>query len=92
MQDWKDLKAKLLEDPEVLASYEALGPEYELLRSILDRRLEKGYTQTELAKRAGTKQSAISRLESGEYNPTIGFLQKIAGALGAELAVGLRDR
>ena len=35
----------------------------------------------------GIQQSNISRLESGNYNPTINFLKRIAKALGKELYV-----
>lgn len=45
-------------------------------------RKELGLTQTELAKRMGTKQENISRFESGTYNPTLKFLWKMAKALG----------
>jgi DNA-binding XRE family transcriptional regulator len=43
--------------------------------------------QKELAEKVGTKQSAISRLENGSYNPSIEFLSKIAHALGKEIQV-----
>jgi transcriptional regulator with XRE-family HTH domain len=42
-----------------------------------------------LAKKIGTKQSAISRVESGVYRsvPSLIFLQKIAAACGAHLGI-----
>ena len=52
---------------------------------IKNTRKEKGLTQGELAKIVGTKQSAISRFESGRYNPTIEFLQELSTALQSEL-------
>jgi len=45
-----------------------------------------------LARRIGTKQAAIARLESDRANPTLGFLRKVAEALDAELEVALRPR
>ena len=48
-------------------------------------RLEKGLTQAELAKKVGTKQPSIARLESGETPPSILFLNKIAKALDTHL-------
>ncbi len=47
----------------------------------------KKMTQAELAKRANTKQSNISRFESGNYNPSVEFLRKIAGALDKRLEI-----
>jgi transcriptional regulator with XRE-family HTH domain len=47
-------------------------------------------TQKDLAERAKTRQSNISRFESGGYNPSVEFLQKIAGALDKQLEISLR--
>ena len=51
---------------------------------------ENSLTQAELAERADTKQSNISRFESGNYNPSVDFLQKIAGALDKKLDITLK--
>ena len=45
-------------------------------------RKELGLTQSELGKRAGISQPNITRFESGNYNPSLEFLVKIAGAMG----------
>jgi len=87
METLKELKKEILKNKEVKAEYNALGPEFVLLQSIIKRRLEKGISQKELAKRIGTKQSAISRFESGGYNPTFSFLQKIANAMNLNLQI-----
>lgn len=47
-------------------------------------------TQEELAKRAGTRKSNISRLESGSYNPSLDFIIKIAKSLGKEVYIEIR--
>lgn len=84
------LKKELLADPEVKKHYDALEPEYALIRSVIDKRLKKKMSQHELARKIGTGQSAISRLESGESNPSMKFLQKVAYALGARLSITLQ--
>jgi ribosome-binding protein aMBF1 (putative translation factor) len=81
------MKKKLLADPEVKKEYDALEPEFALIRSLIDKRLKKKMSQSDLARKIGTKQSAISRLESGTGNPSFKFLQKVATALGATLSV-----
>ena len=48
-------------------------------------------TQSELGKRAGISQPNITRFESGNYNPSLEFLVKIAGAMGKKVKVTLED-
>lgn len=54
-------------------------------------RKEMGLTQSELGKRAGISQPNITRFESGNYNPSLEFLVKIAGAMGKKVKVTLED-
>ena len=54
-------------------------------------RKELGLTQSELGKRAGISQPNITRIESGNYNPSLEFLVKIAGAMGKKVKVTLED-
>lgn len=89
MKSFSQLKKELLRDKETKAAYDALELEFAIAEAIIAKRIEKGLTQTQLAKKMGTKQSAISRLESGESNPSIHFLEKVAKALGLRLVVKL---
>lgn len=89
MKNYTTVKRRLLRDPEVRRAYGALGPEYALSEMIIKRRIERGLTQKELAKKIGTTQSAVSRLESGRYNPTVDFLRALAKALNRELKISL---
>ena len=54
-------------------------------------RKELGLTQSELGKRAGISQPNITRFESGNYNPSLEFLVKIAGAMGKKVKVTLEE-
>ena len=56
-------------------------------QAVRDRRLALGLSQTELAARAGMTQPALSRLEAGGVVPTIPLLDRISGALDADLIV-----
>lgn len=82
MKTWHELKKELLDNPEAKRQYDALGPEYELARELLQARLGKNLTQTELAERAGVSQVIIARLESGTSNPTLETISKVAKVLG----------
>lgn len=90
METYKNFKTKLLKDKEIKKAYEKLGPEFDFIAMLIKKRLERGLTQTALARKIKTKQSAISRLESGNYNPSLAFLQKVAKALKCRLEVELR--
>lgn len=86
----EDVKKMLFEeDDELKREYDALAPIYEITRELIRLRIENGLTQKDLADLIGTKQSAISRLENGSYNPSIGFLNKIAHAVGKELHISI---
>ena len=89
---YEDFKAQLLTDPEVRKEYEALEPQFRLIRDILLRRSELNLNQVQLAKLVGTQQPAISRLERGDGNITINTLRRIADALDADLDISLKAR
>jgi len=89
---YKQLKKELLRDKGIKKAYEKLGSEFAVIKMIIKRRIEKGLSQRELAKKIGTKQSAISRLESGTYNPSLSFLQKVGEALDAKVKISLIEK
>lgn len=59
--------------------------EFEVANLITEARIYSGYTQSELAKKIGTKQPSIARIERGLSLPSLSFLQKIAKALNTYL-------
>ncbi len=89
MKNYTQFKKNLLTDKEIKKSYDELGPEFNFIHAFIKKRIEKGLSQEELAKRIGTRQSAISRLESGRYNPTFKVLRKIAQALDSEIKISI---
>ena len=86
---YQKVLAKALKDPEFKAEYDRLGPEFDIIESIIRKRLEKGMSQTQLAQKMGTRQSALSRLESGNYNPSLLFLKRVAAALDSRVNISL---
>jgi DNA-binding XRE family transcriptional regulator len=87
MTNYEKTREELLKDPEVMAAYEELRPEFEIVSQLIAARATLNLTQKQLADRIGIKQSHISRLESGRYNPSLHFLKKVAGGLGKQLCV-----
>lgn len=89
MKSYTTFKKQILKDKKIAKAYKALEPEFILVQTIIEKRMEKGLTQAALAQKIGTKQSAIARLESGAYNPSLSFLEKVAKALDAQLVVSM---
>lgn len=86
--DWKEYKKKRFkEDLELKKEYDELELEYKIIGQIIDLRMEKKITQKQLAKLMNTKQPSIARFESGDYNPTLDFLKKIAEVLDSDLDI-----
>jgi len=84
---WSKAKEIILKNKEVQNELKMNEAEYKIIEEIIMARREKNLTQKGLAELMGTRQSNISRLESGNYNPSIDFLQKIASAMGKKLEV-----
>jgi ribosome-binding protein aMBF1 (putative translation factor) len=82
-------KQNVLKNLKLKAEYDKLQPEFELINALIEARKKKGFTQTQLAQKIGTKQSVISRLEIGRANPTLEFLKKLASALNSKLEIRL---
>lgn len=84
------IKNELMQEEEFRSEYEKLQPRYEIISQIIDARKAQNMTQAELAKLVGTQKSNISRLESGNYNPSLDFLIKVANSLGKDLKIQLQ--
>ena len=84
---WSRAKESILKNDEVQKELKMNEAEYKIIEEIIMARREKNLTQKGLAELIGTRQSNISRLESGNYNPSIEFLQKIAAAMDKKLEV-----
>jgi len=63
MSDLQELTEELLQNPDFKAEYDALQPEMDITRAILDARINAGMTQVELSEKRGISQDDISRLE-----------------------------
>lgn len=89
MKTLAEFTKELFKDPEVKAEFERLKPEYDLIRQLIKRRQKKGMTQTDVAKKLGTKQASVSRMESGGYGTSLERYARYADALGGKLKISL---
>lgn len=64
----------------------------EIIARLVEARLEKGISQSELARMIGTQRSNICRLESGAQNPSLDMVLKIAAAMGMTASFTLEDK
>lgn len=87
MTNFKDYLAEQLQDPEFKKEYDALEPEFAVMRAIMDARIETGLTQQQLSERTGISQADISRIECGTANPSLKTLQRLATALGRRVQI-----
>ena len=85
----KDLKKRFMEDPEFREEYARIDDEFMLIEALIRARTAAKLTQAELARRLGTTQSAIARLEGGRVSPSFSTLRRYAEATGTRLTVGL---
>ena len=85
----RDLKKSLMEDPVFREEYARVDDEFRLIEAMVRARAAAKLTQAELARRLGTTQSAVARLEGGGVSPSFATLRRYAEATGSRLTVGL---
>ncbi|GIF94983.1 helix-turn-helix domain-containing protein [Catellatospora citrea] len=84
---WQSLRDQRMAEPGAADEYAATKLAYELGKAVRERREQRGWSQSELAKAAGMTQSAVARFEAGGTVPTLNVLERIARALDTELSV-----
>jgi predicted transcriptional regulator len=87
-----ELKQRLMKDPEFRAEYERADAEFALIEALVRARTKANLTQAQLARKIGTTQSAIARLEGGRVSPSVATLRRYAQATGARLEIDLVTR
>lgn len=84
---WEKHKKILLKNPEFKKIYEETRLEREIALALIRARIEKRLTQAQLAKKLKTRQSVISRVESGQSTPSLSLLKRLAEALDSSISV-----
>ena len=84
-----ELHERWMRDPEYREVHAALEEEFSLARAVIAARKRAGLTQAELARRMGTTQPAVTRMESGRIQPSLRTLRRLAEATGSKLTIRL---
>ena len=87
MKTFEEYKKQQMKDPEFVKEYEAIQPEMDVIRAIVNARTSQNLTQSELAKRTGIDQADIRKLENGTRNPSINLLKRLAEGMGMNLKI-----
>ena len=87
MSEFQELLQEQLKDPDFKKEWDDIQPEMDVIRAMIDARIEQNLTQKELAARTGIGQADISKLENGTRNPSLKLLKKLASGLGMQLKI-----
>lgn len=85
--DFQSYLKQQLKNPKVRKHYDEAGKQLEIAYQILQLRKETGMSQNDLARKLGTTQSNIARIETGQQNFTTATLQKIAQVFDREVRI-----
>ena len=82
---FEKLKADLMKNPKFRQEYEKLEPEFAIARTIIEARIKDKVSQEQLAKKMGTGQAVISRLEGAMGSPSLSLIKQLASALNLKV-------
>ncbi|MFA6788756.1 MAG: helix-turn-helix transcriptional regulator [Arcobacteraceae bacterium] len=85
MDDFRKHLKESLKDEEFKTAYEDKELRYKVVDILVGIRIQYKLSQAELAKKLGTTQAVISRVENGSVNIGIDFLQKVANTFNKKL-------
>lgn len=87
MTKFNDYLNEQMKDPSFRKEWDALEPEFSIMQAMIDARKASGLTQKQLSERTGIAQADISKLESGNANPSLKTLQRLAAGMGMKVRV-----
>ncbi len=87
-----DMHKKWMKEARYRTAYEALEEEFALASAVMEVRNRAGLTQEDLARKMGTTQPVIARLESGRVRPSMRTLERLAEATGSRLLIRFEPR
>jgi ribosome-binding protein aMBF1 (putative translation factor) len=87
---WRELRRERESEPEYRAAYARARQALVIGAKVRELREARGISQAELARRMGSSQSVIARLEIGGAEPRFETLRRVAEALDAALVIDLQ--
>ena len=87
MITFNDMLNEQMQNEEFKREYEAIQPEMNVIRAIVDARISQNLTQKELSERTGINQADISKIENGTRNPSLNLLKRLADGMGMSLKI-----
>lgn len=87
MSEFRELLNEQLQNPEFKKEWDDIQPEMDVIRAMIDTRINQNLTQKELAERTGINQADISKLENGTRNPSLKMLKRLAEGMGMALKI-----
>lgn len=84
---YAEVKAKALQNPDIMAAYLAEKKEEELQELLADLRRRAGINSTQVAERMGITQPAVSKLEKNASKASVTTLERYAAACGASIKI-----
>ena len=87
MITFNDMLNEQIQNEEFRKEYEAIQPEMDIIRAIVEARISQNLTQKELSERSGINQADISKIENGTRNPSLNLLKRLADGMGMSLKI-----
>ncbi len=84
-----EIKNELLTDEGFRREYDALEEEFSIAAQLIEARTKANLTQEQVARRMGTTQSVVARLESGHPLPSLRSLRRYAAAVESKVEIRL---
>ena len=87
-----EMHKKWMKEPKYRKAYDALDDEFAVAKAVIAARNRAGLTQTELARKMGTTQPVVARMEGGRVQPSLQTLQRLAKATHSRLLIRFEPR
>lgn len=82
-----EMLSEEMKNDEFRKEYEAIQPELDVIRAMVNARNSVNMTQKELSERTGISQADISKIENGTRNPSLNLLKRLAEGMGMTLKI-----